>query len=324
MKPQSFAYAAPQTLGQALALLAEHRADAAVLAGGQSLVPMMNLRLARPAVLVDINGIAELDTVTEQDGQLRIGATVRHHDLETGRAGGRLGAVLSGIAAEIGHLPIRVRGTMAGSLVHADPNAEWPVLVTALDGRVVLATAGGERVLAAEQFFDLPFAPAKEPDELLSEIRLPLLPPGAGVGFAEFTRAAGGFALAVVCAALGFAPDAPGTSRVAPAGGGSAPVVPAPVVPAPVAWARVAVGGVAGRPVRFGSLEQALVSAGPTGEPDPATFADAVAADLAGLDGEPPAPFLAAVVRGLCVDAVRQARLSAADGRPPGGGSEWS
>jgi aerobic carbon-monoxide dehydrogenase medium subunit len=220
MKPPPFAYVAPTALPAAVETLAEHGDDAKVLAGGQSLVPALNFRLARPEIVVDINRLHSLNTLTVEDSALRIGALARHEDVLTAAARGvlgppgsvdPLGALLERIGRYVGHLPIRVRGTFAGSLAHADPAAEWCALAVALDAQVHAASVRGERVVAAADLFDGPYMTTLAPDELVTEVRLPLLGPSAGVGFAELARTAGDFALVAAVAAAeldGQGPDA--------------------------------------------------------------------------------------------------------------------
>jgi carbon-monoxide dehydrogenase medium subunit len=204
LKAASFEYAAPDTVEEVLALLAEHGPEAKVLAGGQSLVPRMAFRLERPRVLVDIGRVGGLDAVEEVDGELSIGARVTHRRLELGVSADPVGRLLRLAGGHIGHLPIRVRGTFGGSLAYADPAAEWCLLATALGARIGIASTRGHRFVEAGDFFHTPlgkaFAPddffstassfvtALEPDELIDKVMLPLLGPGAGVGFAELSR----------------------------------------------------------------------------------------------------------------------------------------
>ena len=196
MKPAAFTYHAPQSLDEALALLALHGDEGKLLAGGQSLVPAMNFRLARPAVLIDINRIAGLDFLSGQDGWLRIGALTRHVAFERPVAAGPLGALLPRVARDVAHLPIRVRGTFAGSLAHADPAAEWSLVAATLGAEIVAQSSAGERTLAADGFFRTAFTTALRPDELITEVRLPLLGDAWRCGFMEFSRRKGDFALA--------------------------------------------------------------------------------------------------------------------------------
>src|SRR6266568_1987462 len=192
MKPARFRYHAPKTIEEALDTLAEVAPeDGRVLAGGQSLVPIMAFRLARPAHLIDINAVAGLGRLVVRDGVLRIGARVRHAAFHHPVADGPLGAMLASVVRHIAHYPIRLRGTFCGSLAHADPAAEWGVVAATLDAELVAVGAHGERRLAARDFFRGLMETALAPDELLAAARLPVLPEGTRFGFAEFSRRAG-------------------------------------------------------------------------------------------------------------------------------------
>jgi carbon-monoxide dehydrogenase medium subunit len=201
MKPAAFRYHAPKTVDEAVAILAEVAADdGRVLAGGQSLVPTMAFRLARPAHLVDINGVAALSRLTVADGKLVIGAGVRHAAFHKPVCDGPLGTLLADVVRHIAHFPIRSRGTFCGSLAHADPASEWCLVLAALDGEVLAKSARGERVIAARDFFKGIMTTALAEDELLVEARLPMLPADARCGFNEFNRRAGDFAMAMALA----------------------------------------------------------------------------------------------------------------------------
>ena len=204
MKPVSFRYFAPRTVDDALDLLATHGEEGKILAGGQSLVPAMNFRLARPASLIDINRIDALDYVRVDGGELRIGALARHARFEAPVTGGGLGALLPRVARYIGHLPIRSRGTFCGSIAHADPASEWCLLAATLDAELVITSRRGRRSVRPNEYFVTALITTLEPDELLTEIRLPLLDDGWRTGFAEFSRRAGDFALAMCAAFLRF------------------------------------------------------------------------------------------------------------------------
>jgi aerobic carbon-monoxide dehydrogenase medium subunit len=198
MKPAPFQYHAPKTVDEAVAVLAEVApADGRVLAGGQSLVPTMAFRLARPAHLVDINGIAELDRIAIADGKLAIGACVRHAAFYRPVAEGPLGRLLSSVVRHIAHHPIRTRGTFCGSLVHADPASEWCLVAATLGAEMVAQSRHNRRVIAAADFFAGIMTTELKEDELLIEARLPLLPPDTHFGFYEFSRRAGDFAIAM-------------------------------------------------------------------------------------------------------------------------------
>jgi carbon-monoxide dehydrogenase medium subunit len=201
MKPAPFRYHAPKTVAEAVAVLAEVApADGRVLAGGQSLVPTMAFRLARPAHLVDINGVAELDRITSDGGKLAIGACVRHAAFYSPVADGPLGRLLANVVRHIAHHPIRTRGTFCGSLANADPASEWCLVAATLGAEMVAQSRRGRRVIGAEDFFAGIMTTALDEDELLIEARLPLLPPEAHFGFYEFSRRAGDFAIAMALA----------------------------------------------------------------------------------------------------------------------------
>ncbi len=198
MKPAPFQYHAPATVGEAVALLAElGPVDGRVLAGGQSLVPTMAFRLARPAHLVDINGITELGRIAQAGGKLRIGACVRHAAFYRPVVEGPLGRLLSQIVRHIAHHPIRTRGTFCGSLVNADPASEWCLVAATLGAEMVAESTRCQRAIAAEDFFAGIMTTALAEDELLIEARLPLPPPDTRCGFYEFSRRAGDFAIAM-------------------------------------------------------------------------------------------------------------------------------
>lgn len=232
MKPAPFAYFAPDSLDRAIELLEQH-ADAKILAGGQSLVPTMNFRLARPSVLVDINRIAGLDFVEPRNGSLEIGALARHARFETPVAAGRLGTSLAQIARYVGHHPIRVRGTFIGSLAHADPAAEWCVVASTLDATMVAHGPAGVREIPAVEFFETMFSTSLQENEVLGSARLPLLRDEHRAGFAEFARRAGDFALVMAMVVL-------------------------TVRDGIVSEARIGIGGVADRPVRAHAAEAAV------------------------------------------------------------------
>lgn len=202
MKPAPFHYHAPRTTAEAVATLARLGADAKVLAGGQSLVPVMAFRLARPAHLVDINGIDELDFVRAEGGRLRIGARTRHAAFHARVEPGVLGQLLATVVHSIAHYPIRMRGTFCGSLAHADASSEWCATAATLDAEIVLASARGQRTVEAAQWFKGFLVTDRADDELVVEARLPLLPPGTRFGFEEFSRRAGDYALGLGLAVL--------------------------------------------------------------------------------------------------------------------------
>jgi len=203
VKPAPFAYHRPATIGDALQMLAELAPqEGRVLAGGQSLVPIMAFRLARPAHLIDINAVAGLDGLVVRDGVLRIGARVRHAAFHRPVVDGPLGVLLAAVVRHIAHYPIRLRGTFCGSLAHADPAAEWGVVAATLDAELVAVGVRGERRLAARDFFRGAMDTALAADELLAEALLPILPEDTRFGFAEFSRRIGDYAMAMALAVL--------------------------------------------------------------------------------------------------------------------------
>jgi carbon-monoxide dehydrogenase medium subunit len=207
VKPAAFEYEDPAEVDEALALLGRHGEEAKVLAGGQSLVPLMNFRLARPGVLVDINRIRALDSLRLEDGTISVGALTRQARLERSpEIAARLPVLLEAVRL-IGHSQIRNRGTVGGSVAHADPAAELPTLFAALDASFRVRSQRGERWVGWREFFVAPFVTALEPDELLVEVRASLPAEGCGWAFLEFARRHGDFALGGACALLHLAPD---------------------------------------------------------------------------------------------------------------------
>ncbi|MGA7808722.1 FAD binding domain-containing protein [Bradyrhizobium sp.] len=202
MKPGRFSYEAPVSLEAALNSLATWRDDAKIIAGGQSLAPMLNMRLARPEHLIDINGIAGLAGVAVDGDRLSIGALVRHHQLGRHELVRRHCPLLGHAAETIGHYAIRQRGTIGGSLAHADPAAQLPLAALALDAELELWSATARRTVTAEAFFVSIFTTAIRPDELLVAVHLPLRQPREGWGFRLFNRRAGDFAIVSVAATL--------------------------------------------------------------------------------------------------------------------------
>jgi CO/xanthine dehydrogenase FAD-binding subunit len=207
MKPARFDYLDPTTLPEALALLQQHGDDGKVLAGGQSLLPLLYMRLAAPRSLIDVNRVAGLDAVRVEGDTLCIGALARQRAVERAapvQAGWPLVAEATRL---VGHVPIRNRGTFGGSVAHADPSAELPAVVAALDGTLRVASAQGERTLAADDFFLGYLTTAVEPTELLVEVRLPAPPPQSGWAFLEVSRRQGDFALVGAACLLSLEPD---------------------------------------------------------------------------------------------------------------------
>ena len=203
MKAAAFEYHAPRTLTEAAELLARYAdADVRVLAGGQSLLPAMALRVATPAHLVDINGIGELGSVTVEQGHLVVRACVRHKTFEKPVENGPLGRLLARVVREIAHYPIRTRGTMCGSLVNADPSSEWCLVTATLGAEFTALSARGRRVIKSDGWFEGLMTTALQPDELLLQVRFPLLQDGTVFGFQEFSRRAGDYAVGMALVTL--------------------------------------------------------------------------------------------------------------------------
>jgi carbon-monoxide dehydrogenase medium subunit len=242
VKPAPFVYHAPKTVDDALANLAEFGPqDGRVLAGGQSLIPMMAFRMARPAHLIDINTVAGLDRLAVESGVLSVGACVRHAAFHRPVVEGPTGPLLSRVVRDIAHYPIRLRGTFCGSLAHADPASEWCLAAVTLGAEIVAMSRRGRRVMAADDFFEGMMATALAEDELLLEARLPLLSPDTRFGFYEFSRRAGDYALAMALV----------TFRLQDG-----------VIVAP----RIGVGGAEARPRRMAAAEAVLAGRGPDSE----------------------------------------------------------
>ncbi len=283
MKPGPFVYHAPKTVEEAVAILADVAPrDGRVLAGGQSLVPAMALRLALPAHLVDINGVADFPRLGVDGGELTIGACVRHAAFHRPVADGPLGRLLSLVVRYIAHYPIRTRGTFCGSLANADPASEWCVVAAALGAQMVAKSARGTRIIPASAFFEGMMATALKPDEMLVSARLPLLSADTRCGFYEFNRRAGDFAIAMAVAVY----------RIE----GGVIVDP-----------RVAVGGVEAAPRRILKVEEALAGRAPTDDVFRAA-ADIAAGEVDPIDTQPE---LSRYTLDVACTAVRRALASA-------------
>jgi carbon-monoxide dehydrogenase medium subunit len=225
VKPAPFRYVRAESVEHALAAKAEHGGDAKFLAGGQSLVPAMNFRLAQPAVLIDLNGLRDLDYV-RRDATLRIGALTRHRTIERDAIIALHAPLLHETAPHVAHPQIRNRGTLCGNLAHADPASEFPAVMLALGARMRARSRRGERWIAADAFFRGVFTTALEPDELLLEVELPALPPRTGTCFLEIARRRGDYALVGAAAAVTL--DAAGKlagARVALCNAGATPIL---------------------------------------------------------------------------------------------------
>ena len=225
MKPAPFRYVAAESLEHALAVKAEQGEDAKFLAGGQSLVPAMNFRLAQPAMLIDLNGLRDLDYVRAENS-LRIGALVRHRTIERDALVAQRSPLLHEAAPHVAHPQIRNRGTLCGNLAHADPASEFPAVVLALGGRLRAQSARGARWIGADAFFKSVFTTALAPDEMLVEVEVPHLAPRTGTSFLEVARRRGDYALVGVAAVVAL--DSAGkvsAARVALCNAGDTPIL---------------------------------------------------------------------------------------------------
>ena len=200
MKPGRFSYRAPATRDEALQLKRDHDVDGAFLAGGQSLMPMMNMRLAQPEVLIDLNGIADLAFVEDGDDAVTVGAMTRHAAAERDAALAASCPLVVDALHHVGHRVIRNRGTLGGSVAHADAAAELPAALTALRASINVESTDGTRAVAAEEFFQFHFTTLLEPDEMVASISIPRGAPGTGHAFLEISRRHGDFAVAAVAA----------------------------------------------------------------------------------------------------------------------------
>ncbi|MGQ0546398.1 MAG: FAD binding domain-containing protein [Betaproteobacteria bacterium] len=201
MQPAPFRYHRPASLADALALLSEHP-DARVIAGGQSLGPMMNMRLVTPAELIDLNEVAGLDGIVDGNGFLEVGALARHHQVAGSPIGKRHCPLLAEAAGSIGHYAVRSRGTLGGSLAHADPAAQLPLVAATLEAEIAVAGRRGERRIAARDFFVSLMTTALEPDEIIVAARFPKAAPGDRHAYAQFSRRTGDFAIVAVACTL--------------------------------------------------------------------------------------------------------------------------
>jgi carbon-monoxide dehydrogenase medium subunit len=283
MKPAAFRYYAPKTTQEAVALLAQVAPDdGRVLAGGQSLVPTMAFRMARPGHLVDINGISELAKLGVDGGQLAIGAGVRHAAFHRPVVDGPLGRLLSFVVRHIAHYPIRTRGTFCGSLANADPASEWCLTAVTLGAEMIGQSVRGTRKIASDKFFAGIMTTALAEDELLAQVRLPLLTPDTRFGFYEFSRRAGDYAIAMALV----------TYRLE----GGVIVEP-----------RIGVGGAEPEPRRMPEAEQALAGQSPTADAFRAAADAAAAAVEAMADNQASAEFRRDLVHTVTRRALERA-----------------
>jgi aerobic carbon-monoxide dehydrogenase medium subunit len=258
MKTPRFEYHAPRSVEEILGLLAEHGDECKVLAGGQSLVPLLAMRLAQPAHLVDINNVEGLSGIAERNGAVAFGALTREREAERSALVSQYVPVMAAALPHIGHISIRNRGTIGGSIAHADALAELPAVAAITGAEMVVRSSTGERVVSAEDFFEGHFTTALGDEELLTEVRVPKSPASAGWAFEEVARRRGDFAIVGVAAMVAL--DGAGT----------------------VGEARLCLIGVADRPLRAGAAEAALVRR------EPSTEAFVAAAEEAVRDLQPP------------------------------------
>lgn len=283
MKPPVFDYHAPETLDETLQLLSEHRDSVKLLAGGQSLMPQLNMRLTRPAHIVDINRVPGLDTLHVDGQHLVVGPLVRQRTAELSPRVRTSCPLMTEALPLIGHPPIRNRGTIAGSLAYADPRAELPLVAAVLEPDLVVRKLRGHRTLKPADFFVGEFTTALQPDEMLAEIRFPHWPNRAGFAFVSVSRRQGDLALVAAAAVVRLNPDGH------------------------VAEARLGLSGVAGVPVRAAAAERLLAGARPSADLL-SQAARAAAADL-----EPPGDVLASAgYRRSAAEAIAERALQAA------------
>ena len=224
MKPAAFAYHPMKTLAETTALLAELGDEGRILAGGQSLVPLMNFRLAQPSHIVDINGVTELAYIRRSGDRIAIGALARQSQVERSDDVRRDVPLLAEALTWVAHPPIRHRGTVVGSIAHADPAAELPAVALALAAQITIASAGGPRTVPAEEFFVGPFSTVVRAGELVTEVTFPVAPPGSGHAFVEFARRHGDFAIAGAAVTLTLDGGTVGDARIVLCGVGPIPL----------------------------------------------------------------------------------------------------
>ncbi|GAA4538473.1 xanthine dehydrogenase family protein subunit M [Pseudonocardia xishanensis] len=280
MKPAPFDHVRASTLDHAVETLVAEDGDAKVLAGGQSLVPLLAMRLAQPTTLVDLGGLRELDYIRDDGTHLEIGAMTRSRAVEKSRLVGEALPLLPAALRHVGHVTIRNRGTLGGSVAHADPAAEAPSVLRALDAEIIATGPGGRRTIAAADFFQGFLVSALEPEEILTAIRIPKQAAGSVVAVEEFTRRHGDFALVAVL----------GAARLDPAG--------------EIAEVRLSVAGAANTPLRADAAEDLLVGQAPT--PDVVAAAATAVAEATDPGGDIHAPaeyrrHLAAVLTRRCL-----------------------
>lgn len=264
MKPAAFEYLRPSNLGEALQALARHGGKAKILAGGQSLVPMMNLRLARPDFLIDINRLPGLDQIKIDGKELVIGALARHSALRDSPLVAQYCPLMGEAYRHVAHKPIRNRGTIGGNVSHADPASEMPAVLLAMEANLIAKSAQGERKIAAKDFFQGVLQTALKPAEILTEIRLPVAAAGQGYAFEEEATRKGDFAMAAVAATLTVGGGTCTQVALATAGMGDH-----------VIRLSAAEGGLKGKPLNDAAMAQAGLAAKQDVNPDSSYHADA-------------------------------------------------
>lgn len=282
MKPASFEYFSPRTLDEAIVLLARHGEDAKILAGGQTLVPMMNLRFAQPRRIIDINRVPDLDYIRPEGDEIAIGALVRHNSILESDDVGRLCPLLTEAYGFVANPTVRNRGTLCGNLAHSDPASEMPALMLALDATLVVRSAGGARRVPAREFFIGLYTTAISPGELLIEVRVPVLSPNTGYAIEEMAVRKGDLALAGVVAIM-------------------------TVANARIAKVSVAFFGVTDRAVRLPAIDAKLVGARPSDELFGAVGAAAATAIDISADGESDLAYRRDLIRILTTRALSTA-----------------
>ncbi len=283
MIPAEFEYSRPGSVEEALRLLRDHEGEAKVLAGGYSLIPLLRYRLAQPGLLVDIGALADLAYVRAVGGEVRIGSRTTHHEIEGSAVIGTLSGAWADAAAGIGDPQVRNWGTIGGSLAHADPSSDWPAVLIATGGSVVVRDLERERVIPARSFFLDTFVTAIEPTELLVEVRVPVPPARTGGAYEKLERKAGDFATAAAAVQVTLGAD------------GS------------IAAAGVALSAVAETPFAATSAEAALLGARPSGELEATLRQAAAAAGNPVRDGHGPVDYKRAMAGETAVRALRRA-----------------
>lgn len=282
MKPPRFEYVAPSTVEEAVAARAAHDSTF-VLAGGQSLIPALNFRLAFPDALIDIGRIPGLDRIAVSNGMIEVGAMVRHRQLEMSEEAHRANPLLREALGHVAHIPIRNRGTICGSLAHADAAAEMPAVLVCLDGSVSVAGPGGTRTIPAAELFRFHMTTTVDPHEIVIAARFPALPDGAGWAFEELTRRHGDYAVAGIAAVVTL--DGAGRCETV----------------------RLAACGIAEKPVRLSAIEAALAGSD-LGEAALKDAAGAVDAAVTNEDDGADGRYRRRVARTLAVRALARAR----------------